>query len=210
MQVNRRLINSISMGTIALMMSCTFTASADFSNSNLRQPINEWSGMDGQIGKIYVHGTLTESTCRLAMDSAYQAINLGNISTAELQKVGDTGPAVSLDINLLDCVRHDTSMENFDTGTTTWSYIQPAVKVRFLATTINDSTSVIKVLGAKGLGIQISNSAGDVIPVGMSTPPQLLALNNDSLKYYITPVRTAQSLEAGQYYAVINFELIYD
>ncbi|RKS85120.1 type 1 fimbria pilin [Orbus hercynius] len=210
MQVKKRLSERVFFGILTLAACSAFYVSADsFSDSSWRQPVNDL-GLDGKLGTLYVHGTLTESACRLSMDSAYQVIDLGNASTAQLQYVGDKGHAVPFDINLLDCVRSDIKMENFHNGTTTWSVIQPAVKVRFLAPTITNNSTVVQVLGAKGLGLQITTPNGEAVPIGIATPPHLLSLNNNRLMYYVTPIRVATSLEAGQYSAVINFELIYD
>lgn len=210
MRVNRQLSRRIFLGFVTLISCDAFYASAkQFSSSSWRQPVNDL-GMDGKLGTLYVHGTLTESACRLSMDSAYQVIDLGNASTAQLQRVGDKGRAVPFNINLLDCVRTDMKMENSHNGTTTWSVMQPAVKVRFIAPTNEHNSSVVQVLGAKGLGLQITAANGETVAIGVATPPELLFLNSDSLLYYVTPVRVATSLEAGQYSAVINFELIYD
>lgn len=210
MQASKRLGNVLSLTFVMLTIGSVFSASAtSFSDANWRQPVNVL-GSDGQQGALYVYGTLTESACRLSMDSAYQAVNLGNISTADLQKWGDKGRPVQFDIDLLDCLYHDTDTENFRTGSEIWSTMQPAVKIRFLSPTIKDDSNLIEVLGAKGVALQISDQAGKVLPIGVETASKLLALNNDTLTYYVTPVRTSSNLEAGQYHAVINFELIYD
>lgn len=210
MPVNKRLFNKLAFTVTLLMMSSGFYATAgSFNDTTWRQPVNN-VGMDGQYGVVYIYGSLSESACRLSMDSVYQAIDLGNTSTADLQKFGSKGTPVKFDIDLLDCVYHDTDIENFRAGTTIWSTTQPAVKVRFLSPTISDNSNIIQVLGAKGLGLQITDAAGQVIPMGVSTSPQLLQLNSDTLTYFVTPVRTAAPLEAGQYHAVVNFELIYD
>ncbi|MEY1438553.1 fimbrial protein, partial [Providencia manganoxydans] len=66
-------------------------------------------------------GSLTESPCRLAMTSAYQAVELGNTETAELKAVGDKGRATAFHLELQDCIEVNSALENVQTGQTAWS-----------------------------------------------------------------------------------------
>lgn len=199
-------LTAISLALSSLVITPGHASDYD---KNWRQPVNDWSAGNNN-GVLYVHGTLTQNTCRLSMDSAYQAINLGNISTADLKKVGDRGRSVEFNIELLDCMQTVSALRNYHTGAETWSTMQPAVKMSFLSPTLYANPNLIQVVGAKGFGLELSSTSGKVLPIGQQTAPRLLNINSNVLTYAITPVRVSSALEPGQFHAVVTFELVYD
>ncbi|MCW2255615.1 type 1 fimbria pilin [Providencia alcalifaciens] len=95
------------------------------------------------------------------------------------------------------------------TGQTAWSSSQPAVKIRFLATTVPFMPDFARVNGVQGLGLALTTQNGDLLQLGMGSQPQLLPSGQSKLTYYVTPVRTGQ-LEPGAYSALISFEMLYE
>nr|WP_230085781.1 MULTISPECIES: fimbrial protein [unclassified Providencia] len=67
-----------------------------------------------------------------------------------------------------------------------------------------------RVNGAQGIGLVLSDSQGQTLPLGQESNPILLASGQDKLTYYVTPVRTTGPLEPGAYSALIAFEMIYE
>ncbi|ELZ5938630.1 type 1 fimbrial protein [Providencia stuartii] len=197
------------------LLACLFagasslSAFADDNNRALYRPVDNWN-TDGQHGVLYVSGSLTESPCRLAMTSSYQSVLLGNAETADFKGTGGQGRPIPFQIELLDCLETPTSLENVQTGQTAWSSTQPAVKVRFLAPTVPFMPNYARVNGAQGIGLVLSDSQGQTLPLGEESNPVLLASGQDKLTYYVTPVRTSGPLEPGAYSALIAFEMIYE
>jgi type 1 fimbria pilin len=166
-------------------------------------------GEHADSGVLYVHGALTENVCRLDMTSARQDVQLGNIDTASLQNVGDRGEPVSVTLKLRDCMIISARQRD-SLGNLTWSASQPGVSVMFTAPEDDDNPQLVKVNGAKGLGLRIADVAGRPISPSVEALPRLLAPRQDMLTYTITPQRTAAPLHAGDYWARVNFQLRYE
>ncbi|CAG9429874.1 fimbrial protein [Providencia alcalifaciens] len=188
-------------------LACSVNAMAADSNSRLYRPVDNWN-VDGANGMLYVSGSLTESPCRLAMTSAYQSVDLGNIETAELQRNGK-GTPVPFQIELEDCIEMTTRLKNVQSGMTAWSSTQPAVKIRFVAPTVPFYTDFVQVNGVQGLGLAVTTPEGTLLPMGQESEPQLLPSGQSQLTYYVTPVRIGL-LEPGAYSALIAFEMLYE
>ncbi|MBL5841185.1 type 1 fimbrial protein [Enterobacter asburiae] len=166
--------------------------------------------IDGEHGRMYVHGLLTEGACRLDMTSAWQDVEMASLTTAQLQVPGAEGVPVPVALRLKDCIRtRGDSLDN-RTGAHTWDSVQPVVNVTFVAPVDPDSPSLLKVAGAKGVALRVTDSAQRVIRPGERSAPQFVTPSSDQLTYTITPVRTAAELVPGEYHAVLNFGLSYD
>ncbi|EKT54412.1 fimbrial protein [Providencia burhodogranariea] len=170
--------------------------------------VDNWD-VDGAHGTLYVQGALTESACRLAMSSAYQTVNLGNVGTGQLQQVGQTGTPVAVQLRLEDCLSGESRSRN-NLGNLLWSPDMPAMKIRFLAPADKQDPRLAAVTGAKGIGLQLSNAESHPIILGQYSAPQLISPGQNQLTYYVTPVRTAAGLNAGAYYALLQFQVSYD
>lgn len=188
-------------------LACSVNAMAADNNSRLYRPVDNWN-VDGANGVLYVSGSLTESPCRLAMTSAYQSVDLGNIETAELQHNGK-GTPIPFQIELEDCIEMATRLTNVQSGMTAWSSTQPAVKIRFVAPTVPFYSDFVKVNGVQGLGLAVTTPGGALLPMGQESDPQLLPSGQSQLTYYVTPVRIGL-LEPGAYSALIAFEMLYE
>ncbi|MTC61463.1 type 1 fimbrial protein [Providencia rustigianii] len=197
---------------LTLLVYCSLYAlncQAENNSSHLYHPIDNWQ-VDGTNGNLYVSGSLTESPCRLAMTSEYQSIDLGNIETANLKKVGDIGRPTAFQIELQDCIEVNTVLNNSRTGMSAWSLSQPAVKIRFIAPTISWMPDFAKAIGAEGLGLAITGMDGALLPLNLASNPIVLPPGQTTLTYYVSPVRTAAKLLPNAYSAVISFQMIYE
>ncbi|CAI2146002.1 fimbrial protein [Serratia marcescens] len=166
--------------------------------------------VDGSNGVLYVRGALTESACRLEMSSARQDIRLGDVATGQLQRVGDRGAPVGFELRLQDCLRSAVGGRDNRGGAWVWAPQQPVVTVSFSAPADADNPQLVKVLGASGLGLRLLDAAGRDVRLGSRGRPLLLTPGQNSLRYTVMAERTAASLLAGSYHAVVDFYLTYD
>lgn len=170
---------------------------------------NTYDYIAGNTGKIYVHGSLTESACRIEMDSTDQSINLGNIGTADLKNIGDRAPASTFFIKLEDCLLDNSRLVDDKTGLVTWSSSQPIFKIKFNSVQSDLNPNIIQVSGLKGLGLELQDINGDTIDIGSFARPQFLNKPKNTLTYKIVPIKTG-ALEPNEYSAIISFELVYE
>jgi type 1 fimbria pilin len=166
--------------------------------------------VEGANGRLHVRGALTESACRLDMASADQAVNLGQVGTAQLVTPGARGVPVMVHLRLLDCLRSASNNRDTHSGNLLWNAHQPAVAVSFVAPADADNPQLVKVVGASGLALRIKDAQGRDVRLGSRGVPLPLAIGQDTLSYSITPERTRAPLQAGAYSAYVDFRLSYD
>ncbi|WP_420493041.1 fimbrial protein [Serratia fonticola] len=166
--------------------------------------------VQGAHGVLHLRGEITESACRLDMVSAYQTVSLGNIATGRLTEAGAQGEPASVQLQLRDCLRGPSSNRDERNGNLLWSAHQPAVSVSFVAPADADNPELVKVRGAAGLALRITDERGRDIRLGSRGAPLALAVGQDTLNYRVMPERTRASLLPGAYAAVVDFQLSYD
>lgn len=171
--------------------------------------VDNWE-VDGANGTLYVHGALTESACRLEMSSAHQDIALGEVGTGRLQVIGAQGEPVRFELRLMDCLRSPAGSRDVRTGGLTWTNEQPAVTTSFRATRDADNPQLVKAQGVSGLGLRLKTAQGESVRLGSRGMPLRVMPGQDTLNYTVTPERTSAALEAGSYWAVVDFHLSYD
>jgi type 1 fimbria pilin len=171
--------------------------------------VDNWD-VEGSNGTLYVYGALTESACRLEMESAHQDIAIGNVGTGRLQTVGARGEPVQFTLRLADCLRSSANSRDIRTGGLTWADNQPAVTVSFRATRDADNPQLVKAQSVSGLGLRLEDGRGRDVRLGDRGEPLLLTPGQNTLSYTVTPERTSANLMAGSYWAVVDFHLSYD
>lgn len=166
--------------------------------------------VEGANGTLYVHGALTESACRLEMDSVRQDIALGEVGTGRLQAIGSRGEPVRFELRLADCLHGPSGSRDERTGALTWAANQPAVTVSFKAPRDAANPQLVQAQGVSGLGLRLATERGEDVRLGERGKPLLLTPGQNALSYTVTPERTPASLMAGSYRAVVDFYLSYD
>ncbi|CAI0882831.1 PAP fimbrial minor pilin protein precursor [Serratia entomophila] len=197
------------LGGLALMAPLTLGAMLWLLPAAQGQVADNWY-TDGANGVLQVRGALTESACRLEMESAWQDISLGEVGTGRLQNVGDRGTPVAFELLLRDCLRSPAGSRDSRTGALTWADNQPAVTVTFRAVQDADNPQLVKAQGVAGLGLRLEDGRGRDVRLGSRCEPLLLTPGQNALKYSVAPERTAASLTAGAYRATVDFSLSYD
>ena len=166
--------------------------------------------VDGNYGLLHVHGALTESACRLSMDSAWQDVDLGTTATGRLGKPGDRGTTVRIEIRLEDCLSSGTSVSDAWSGGLIWSQEQPSVTVSFVAVSEPFNPELVSVSGASGFALRLNDRLHRAVRVNSEGQPLLLDPGGNTLFYYLTPERTAAPLVVGAWQALIHYRLHYD
>ncbi len=164
----------------------------------------------GNSGVLFVHGALTEGACRLEMSSAYQDIWLGDITTGSLSMPGSRAEPVAFQLRLRDCMRMGAAIRDPRLGYRLWDAYQPAVTVSFSAPADADNPQLVQVQGANGLGLRVLDAGKQDVRLGSRSRPQLLALGDNGLQFYVMAERTRAPLLAGAYRAAIDFRINYD
>jgi type 1 fimbria pilin len=173
------------------------------------QAVDNWE-VEGANGALYISGALTESACRLEMDSVRQDIVLGDTGTGRLAKPGDRGTPVKFELRLRDCLRGPAAMRDERTGALSWAVDQPAVRVSFSAPTDMDNSQLARTPGVSGIGLRLLNAGGKSVRLGSRGEPLLLTEGSQVLTYWATVERTSAPLRAGSYWALVHYRLSYD
>lgn len=168
------------------------------------------TGELAQTAEFQVVGTLLESACYLDPASAYQTLQMGDLSTARLAHVGDQGTALALQLKLQGCVRSEGGRQDESHGVLVWSAIEPVATLTFSAVVDADSPELIKVSGAKGFGLRLLDVQGNDVHLGREAPAWFVSPGDNHLTYYIRAQRTAAPLRPGTFNASLNVNLAYD
>ncbi len=161
-------------------------------------------------GALRINGGLTEGACQLEMDSAWQHITLGAISSAELSKPGARSAPVNFQIRFRDCVRGKGMQQDEDYGTQLWSESQPVVNIVFVAPADANTPDLLAVRGAAGVGLRITDKQSRTIKPGRKGHPVFLTPGNDELTFNVAVERTAAPLVVGAYSATADFRVSYE
>lgn len=160
-------------------------------------------------GTLFVHGDLLENTCRMTMDSAWQDVDLGITSRADVNQAGKAADPVKVNIYLQDCPELANWSTNITPMTTTFSTQQPPYKARFTAVQDESNPALIKVTGASGIGLRLRDSRGETVMLSRNSDSILLNPGQNQVTFTLQPERTSAPFAAGPYHALINFSMIY-
>ncbi|HID9396043.1 TPA: fimbrial protein [Serratia marcescens] len=195
------------LGGLALMVPLSLTTVLWFLPT--AHAVDNWD-VDGANGVLEVRGALTESACRLEMDSARQDVWLGEVATGRLTQPGDRGAPVIVQLRLRDCLRSPAANRDERSGAVSWAADQPAVRVSFSAPADTDNPQLVKLRGVSGLGLRLQDAAGEDVRLGSRGKPLWLTPGSSVLNYSLMAERTAAALSAGSYWALVDFKMSYD
>lgn len=167
-------------------------------------------GIDGQRGRLNITGSMHESTCSLEMTSRYQTIDLGAVSTSQLQRPGDQATSMAFQLRFQDCHRTAGSIRSERTGNLAWSAHQPVLSVAFIAPADADDPRLVKVQGITGMGLRLTDALGRDVQLGFRGEPLFLNEGSNSQVWNVQPTRTSAPLTSGAFRAVVDFRLSYE
>ncbi|CRM02010.1 MULTISPECIES: fimbrial protein [Pseudomonas] len=166
--------------------------------------------VEGMNGLLNVLGSLHESPCSLEMTAVNQTIDLGEVSTSQLQRPGDQANPVAFQLRFDDCQRTAGSLRNERTGNLTWSAYQPVLSVAFIAPADADDPRLVRVQGITGMGLRLTDALGRDVQLGARGEPLFLAVGATTQTWKVQPTRTAAPLTSGAFRAVVDFRLNYE
>lgn len=189
------------------------------------QRISAWAGLllvlmgsahaedediEGMSGKLNILGSMHEVPCSLEMASMDQTIDLGAVSTSQLQRPGDQATPKAFQLLFKDCQRTAGSIRNERTGNLTWSAHQPVVTVMFVGLADADDARLLKVQGITGMGLRMIDALGRDVQLGSRGQPLFLPVGNSTQTWNVQPTRTSAPLTSGAFRAVVDFRLKYE
>lgn len=166
--------------------------------------------VEGMNGMLNITGSMHETPCSLEMTSLNQTIDLGAVSTSQLQRPGDQAKPVAFQLRFTDCQRTAGHIRSERTGNLTWSAFQPVLSVAFLAPADDQDSRLVKVQGVTGMGLQLTDALGRDVQLGSRGEPLFLPLGSNTQTWLVQPTRTSAVLTSGAYRAVVDFRLNYE
>ena len=166
--------------------------------------------VEGMNGMLNILGSMHETPCSLEMGSAYQAVDLGAVSTSALQRPGDQAASKAFQLLFQDCQRTAGSIRSERTGNLTWSAHHPVVSVAFIAPADEEDPRLVKVQGITGMGLRLTDDQGRDVQLGSRGEPLIMALGSSARTWVVQPTRTSAPLTSGAFRAVVDFRLNYE
>lgn len=136
-------------------------------------------------------GMITVATCNIVVGDDNQTVNMGEISSAELDSQGKSSP-VSFHINLYGC---DTENKN--------------VKIAFDRSGTGASGSFIPVDGVSGIALGLLDSDGSPLYFGRKSIGQKIKKGNNALLYSAYIAKTGP-ITPGSFSRLLHYTLYYD
>lgn len=147
-------------------------------------------------GTVNFQGSVVETPCGIAPESADQTIDFGQLSKAHLES-GGVSIKKDVDIKLVNCTLDTNGTKN------------NTVAVTFDGSTVGGNLKELGTAGATGTAIVMSAQSGD-IEFGKATAPQAFSADNNTLRYSAWVKKaTGATLQEGSFTAVSNFTMTY-
>lgn len=149
-------------------------------------------------GKVSMRGSIIDTPCAIAVASREQTIDL---ITLPLEQIISEGAGLSkpFSIHLENCAFQQLLPNQQD-----WSH--------FMVTfdgPVTDGELFALHGGARGIGLEISDAAGNRMQPGIASQAGLLQPGAMRLDYSLRLVGNHQKLRAGAYYTTVRFKLDY-
>lgn len=171
---------------ILIVFSCVF--SPMFFSAYAADTMAGW-------GRVNMQGSIIDTACAIAVDSREQSIYMGVIPVADIIRDGQGGSKY-FSIDLVNCVLEREGKED-------WKQFQ----VTFDGDTVGDLFGIRG--GASGVGLQISDDAGNIASPGKVLPLVDIIPGRMQLNYSLKLVANHHVLKPGDYFSSIRFKLDY-
>ncbi|CAI1540145.1 fimbrial protein [Serratia proteamaculans] len=157
-------------------------------------PVHAAGGLAGW-GRLSMQGSIIDTACAIAVDSREQSIDMGVIPLADIIRDGQ-GHSKPFSIDLINCVLDHP-------GKADWKHFQ----VTFDGDPEGDLFGVRG--GASGVGLQISDSQGNIVSPGKALPLVDIIPGAMQLNYSLKLVANNHTLKSGDYFSSIRFKVDY-
>nr|WP_232811275.1 fimbrial protein [Serratia proteamaculans] len=148
-------------------------------------------------GRVNMQGAIIDTACAISAGSREQGIDIGITPVADIIRDGNGGVR-HFSIELINCVLSRAESKFPD-----WSGFQ--------VTFDGDADGELFEIhgGAKGIGLQIVDAAGNVAQPGNPLPIREILPGRMLLNYQMRLVANKQPLRAGEYYSAVRFKMDY-
>lgn len=160
--------------------------------------VSSASAADQGHGKVQLEGSIVDTPCGIDAGSLYQSVDLSTIPVSTVVNDG-MGPSKPFKIVLSDCSVQRPQLNESD-----WS--------KFSITFDGNATdtSLFSVDGqASGVGIEITDKAGNVAEPGKAMPQYALEADSMNLDYSLRLVADNKTLRPGNFQSIIRFKMDY-
>lgn len=161
-------------------------------------------------GTLYAYGELVRGACNIDTGSRFQTLDMGAISTGELASPGSKGRGKEFHLLLRNCISGGTEEESKRVGAVVRAVDQPEVSINFYSEHDESNPHLLAVHGAKGFGLQLEDEHHHLIPPGQRGDPLVLDQGDNTLTYWLYPVRTREVLREGAWRMVVNMRFSYE
>jgi major type 1 subunit fimbrin (pilin) len=150
-------------------------------------------------GQVNFTGEITDTTCKVANAPATPlTVNLGKVARTAFVAAGDTSSATKFTLELKDC----------PTGLTT-------VNVKFDGTSVSGKPGILALTtgGATGVGIQLADDTGTVLPLYTASKDYPLTLGvgtSTKMDFVARYIATSLPVAPGVANAVADFSINYN
>ncbi len=146
-------------------------------------------------GRVSMQGSIIDTACAIAVDSREQSIDMGIIPLADIILDGQ-GRSKPFSIDLVNCVLDRPGKDD-------WKHFQ----VTFDGDPEGNLFGVHG--GASGVGLQISDSLGNIVTPGKVLPFVDITPGSMQLNYSLKLVANNHVLKSGDYFSSIRFKVDY-
>jgi len=146
-------------------------------------------------GRVSMQGSIIDTACAIALDSREQSIDMGVIPVADIIRDGQ-GRSKSFSIFLIDCVLERPWKEG-------WKQYQ----VTFDGDSEGNLFGIFG--GASGVGLQITDSQGNIVLPGKALPFVNIIPGSMRLNYSLKLVANNHALRTGDYFSSVRFKMNY-
>lgn len=151
-------------------------------------------------GKITFNGSITDVACTVDSSSKDMTVTLGNVSRTSLDgSAGKTAAPVSFNIKLTNCPVAINGKN---------------ASVIFDGISANNDNTALKLTQdtgvATGVGVQISDNSGSIVPLFTPSSSYPLVTGVNSLGFTARYVSLTNAVTAGPANAVSNFTIAYN
>jgi major type 1 subunit fimbrin (pilin) len=148
-------------------------------------------------GTINFTGNITDDTCDISTASKTQTVALGTIGSNSFSAPGTTSAATGFSVVLSNCPAAHSN-----------------VSVKFDGTPEGGNPSVLALTDtptkATGVGIQLRDADGSVLPLFADSKPVAINAGNATLNFSAAYVSTASTVTAGDANSTANFTVAYN
>lgn len=159
-------------------------------------------------------GALVSTPCSLTVDSQDQRVDLGTISSTQFRNTGDRSKRVNFTLRFQDCLmgaheyRIGTDPMRYP-GNASYTSGEQTVQVSFVGVADDYRSDLLKLNGARGVGLRLQDAHGATVPLNQRIPAAFLQPGDNQLQFSASLESTQAFVQADYVDAVVNVNIYY-